>query len=149
MIQVGEIIKMGKPAQAEVIGINEYVVVIRDVGNHDDTLTITNDAENVMERLLAIIREHDRMLVQRMPQYAHIPDPPPPFLGRVVVYIDSEGELEELAYDERGKFVGFRSIVDSLSCIVIDMAIRAVQRTTRANEQPSIIVPQSNYHNEQ
>jgi hypothetical protein len=134
---------MGKPAQAGVIGINEYVVVIRDAGNHDDTLTITNDAENVLDRLLVVIREHDRMLIQKLAQYAHIPNPPPPFLGRVVAYLDSAGDLAELAYDEEGKFVGFRPIVDSLSFIVIEQAIKAVQRTTRANEQPTIIVPQS------
>jgi hypothetical protein len=63
----------------------ERPLVIRDVGPWDEHLTVTNDAERVVEDLI-----FQGLL--------------PP--GRRLIYYDSEGELTETLI-ENGKFVGF------------------------------------------
>lgn len=58
-------------------------LIIRDEGPWDRHPTVTNDAENVVKELA-------------------------PQLGsRRLLYIDSEGDMDELAH-EHGRFIGFR-----------------------------------------
>jgi hypothetical protein len=60
-------------------------LVIRDVGDHSISLTITNDADNV---------------VQRLHIAGHLPD------NRRLLYWDTMGSLDELVHDN-GRFKGF------------------------------------------
>ena len=61
-------------------------LVIRDVGPWDQRLTITNDAEYVVERLAPRLAEGQRLF-----------------------YFDSENVLTELVVKE-GKFAGFKAV---------------------------------------
>ena len=65
--------------------LSEEPLVIQDVGPWDRHLTITNDAEWVVEQLVA-------------------DDQLPP--GRRLFYIDSEGQKDELLVKD-GRFAGF------------------------------------------
>ena len=73
---------MGMPAQIRILDFTEQSVLIRDIGPWDQCFTVTNDAENVVARIL-------------------------PILGRRrLFYFDSEGDLGELKVKD-GKFAGF------------------------------------------
>ncbi|MCL2064093.1 MAG: hypothetical protein FWG98_06935 [Candidatus Cloacimonetes bacterium] len=65
----------------------DYVYII-DVGDHSKNLTVTNDAEDVIEILTA---NFDETLHQR------------------VFYKDSDGNIDELLHDGDGKFTGFKA----------------------------------------
>ncbi len=67
--------------------LNEEPLVIKDVGPHDKHLTVTNDAEDVVERLYASGDLND---------------------NRRLFYIDSEGSKDEIVHAD-GKFTGFRA----------------------------------------
>ena len=59
-------------------------VVIKDLGPWDQCMTITNDAEGVVERVAPMLN------------------------GRPLFYYDSEGELSQLLVDQDlGRFLGF------------------------------------------
>lgn len=73
---------MGLPAQFKILEATDTSVLIRDIGPWDQCLSVTNDAESVVQRLA-------------------------PILGRRrLFYFDSEGDLGELKV-ENGKFAGF------------------------------------------
>ena len=75
---------MAQHAQYEYVNSNQSDrVVIRDIGNHTKQLTITNDAEWIVEKLFPIL------------------------MGRRLFYFDSEGDLSELLVNEYGKFGGY------------------------------------------
>lgn len=79
---------MSLPARYVIIEddlLSEEPLVIKDVGPWDQHLTITNDAESVVERLAA---------------EGHLP------AGRRLLYIDSEGRKDELGVRD-GRFIGF------------------------------------------
>jgi hypothetical protein len=79
-VEGGEV--MGMPAQFKIVDFTERSVLIRDIGPWDQCFTVTNDAENVVARIL-------------------------PVLGsRRLFYFDSEGDLGEIKV-EHGKFAGF------------------------------------------
>lgn len=61
-------------------------VVIRDLGPWDEHPTVTNDAEAVLEDLLA----------------SHYLRP-----GMQLFYFDCEGACDEIRFDAAGKFIGF------------------------------------------
>lgn len=65
--------------------LEEEPLVIKDMGPWNNHLTITNDAEGVVQRLV---------------QQGHLP------AGRRLFYYDSEGELSEILVRD-GFFVGF------------------------------------------
>jgi hypothetical protein len=69
-------------ANFHIIGNNPDQLIISDVGPWDRHLTITNDAEYVVE------------------QVAHL------LHGRSLFYIDSEGTMDQLLVKD-GKFAGF------------------------------------------
>lgn len=72
-----------KNANYTIVSDTPEQMIIRDEGPHDRHATITNDAENVVKDLA-------------------------PKLGkRRLLYVDSEGEMDELVVKD-GKFVGFR-----------------------------------------
>jgi len=73
---------MGRPANFRIVSKAEDRIILEDVGPWDEYLTITNDAENVVNLLL------------------------PGLKGRRLLYYDSEGELTELLIHD-GKFRGF------------------------------------------
>jgi len=73
---------MGKPANFGIVSETEDRIILQDVGPWDKHFTITNDAENVVEKLL------------------------PRLKGRRLLYYDSEGELTELVIKD-GKFFTF------------------------------------------
>ena len=68
-------------------GEGEGPMIIRDVGDHSQVLTVTNDAEWVVEW---IVRWNPSMRE-----------------GRRLLYYDSEGILDELLIED-GKFAGFK-----------------------------------------
>jgi hypothetical protein len=71
-----------KSCNYEIVIETPHVLIIRDVGPWDQHPTVTNDANEVVRELA-------------------------PRLGaRRLLYIDSEGELDELRVKER-RFVGF------------------------------------------
>ena len=74
---------MGRPARYAVIEDTAERLVIRDLGPWDIHLSVTNDAENVVEDLAIRLK------------------------GRRLFYIDSEGDKDELKVDHSGKFIGF------------------------------------------
>jgi hypothetical protein len=63
-------------------------LVIRDVGPWDKRPTVTNDAEDVVRRLV---------------EEGRLPE------GRRLLYYDSEGNLDELVVKD-GKFAGFKPV---------------------------------------
>jgi hypothetical protein len=63
-------------------------LVIRDVGPWDKRPTVTNDAEDVVRRLV---------------EEGRLPE------GRRLLYYDSEGNLDELVVKD-GKFAGFKAV---------------------------------------
>jgi hypothetical protein len=73
---------MGMPAQIKILDFTEQSVLIRDIGPWDQCFTVTNDAENVVQRILPILD------------------------GRRLFYFDSEGDLGEIKVKD-GKFAGF------------------------------------------
>jgi len=73
---------MGLPAKYEVVSVTSESVVIKDLGPWTIHLTITNDAEGIVEEMVP---------------YLH---------GRRLYYIDTDGEMDELLIKD-GKFVGF------------------------------------------
>ena len=73
---------MGRQANFYIVSETQDRVVFEDLGPWDKHLTITNDAENVVERLL------------------------PKLKGRKLLYYDSAGELAELVIKD-GKFFTF------------------------------------------
>jgi hypothetical protein len=73
---------MGQSARFDVIEDTLQHVIIRDLGPWDIFLTITNDAEQVVQKLASYLG------------------------GRRLFYIDSEGEMDELLVED-GKFAGF------------------------------------------
>lgn len=75
---------MPAKAKFDVVDVtNPDRIVLRDVGPWDKHLTITNDAESVVEDVAPMLR------------------------GRRLFYYDSEGDLTELLVKD-GKFAGFR-----------------------------------------
>lgn len=78
---------MGKHANFEVLRNNpDQPLIIADVGPWDVHFTVTNDAEWVVEQLVA---------------GGHLPE------GRHLLYYDSGGDLDEIVV-EGGKFAGFK-----------------------------------------
>jgi hypothetical protein len=75
----------GKSANFRVEYEEETKLVIRDVGPWDQFPTVTNDAEDVVDRLV-------------------VEGQLPP--GRRLFYIDSEGQMDQILVKE-GKFAGF------------------------------------------
>jgi len=76
-----------RQANFEILSIHPDRVVIRDQGPWNECLTVTNDAENVVKRLVrgfGGLRLHDRRLF----------------------YIDSEGSMDEILIKDV-KFAGF------------------------------------------
>lgn len=73
---------MGMPAQIKILDFTEQSVLIRDIGPWDQCFTVTNDAANVVQRILPILD------------------------GRRLFYFDSEGDLGEIKVKD-GKFAGF------------------------------------------
>lgn len=61
---------------------SDTIIVIADVGTG---ITVTNDAEAVIQEM------HERGLLQT----------------QQVLYYDSEGQLDELKHDGKGRFTGF------------------------------------------
>jgi len=76
---------MGKPANFILLESNSAAVILEDVGPWDVFLTITNDAEGVVQRVFPMIN------------------------GRRLFYYDTEGELTELIVKD-GKFGGFGNV---------------------------------------
>ena len=74
---------MAAKANYIVVFTDDVEVRLRDIGPWDKHLTITNDAERVVEELSV------------------------PLNGRVLRYYDSDGEVSELLVHD-GKFAGFR-----------------------------------------
>jgi hypothetical protein len=70
----------------EIVGLSRARIVIRDVGNHREVLTVMNDIEGVIARLT---------LQGLLP------------IGRRLLYWDSQGELTEAVLDGRGRFVDY------------------------------------------
>ena len=70
-------------ANYEFVDFNSEYVVIRDLGPWSNFMTVTNDAE-------AVVREIWPMLE-----------------GRLLYYIDSEGDIGELRVGAGGRFDGF------------------------------------------
>lgn len=79
---------MGKAANFEVVKKDETTktLTIRDIGPWDQFLTVTNDAENVLESLM---------------KYGIIE------LGWRLFYYDSDGDLDEILMNDDGAFAGF------------------------------------------
>jgi hypothetical protein len=73
---------MGLPARYQVIDQTNWDVTIMDLGPWTIHLTVTNDAERVVEELMPLLA------------------------GRKLYYIDSEGDMDELVIKD-GKFAGF------------------------------------------
>jgi hypothetical protein len=75
---------MGQQARFSIVGSNPDIMLLRDLGPWNRFMTITNDAEGVVKRVL-------------------------PMLGtRRLFYYDSEGELTELIVKD-GRFAGFKA----------------------------------------
>ena len=74
---------MGKPANFSIVQETDRYILIRDEGPWDQHLTVTNDAEGVVERLASKLA------------------------GRRLFYVDSGDVLDELKVDDSGKFAGF------------------------------------------
>lgn len=72
---------------AEAVRITHDYILLRDIGPWDKFKTITNAAEEVVKELYSNLN------------------------GQKIYYIDSEGDLAELKYDENGNFLGFGSNV--------------------------------------
>jgi len=79
---------MTKHAKYDIESVTPDAVRIRDVGNHDKHLTVTNDAEWVVEQLVkaGYLEGRQRLL-----------------------YWDSEGDMSELLV-KGGKFAGYASL---------------------------------------
>lgn len=77
---------MSPDANFEVVKVERGLIVIRDLGPHDQYKTVTNAAESVVDRLAVA------MLL-------------PP--GRRLFYYDSEGEFAEILLDDKQYFAGF------------------------------------------
>ena len=91
---------MGKAANFEIVFDRpRSFLVIQDIGPWDEHLTITNDAESVVERL------KDRLG------------------GRSLLYIDSEGELAELCYDHA--FTKFKPLDKKTQEALLDLFFTA------------------------
>ena len=77
---------MGLPAiyRVEAHLCDHETLVIRDVGDHTQHLTITNDAERVVASINKLVR-----------------------FGRRLFYIDSDGQTDEILIED-GKFAGFK-----------------------------------------
>jgi hypothetical protein len=73
---------MGREASFNIVSELSDKIILEDLGPWDKHLTITNDAENVVKKLLPMLK------------------------GRRLLYYDSEGELTELIIKD-GKFVTF------------------------------------------
>lgn len=73
---------MSKPPRFEIVYNGQDHVMIRDLGPWDEHLSVTNGAEQVVEALAPMLR------------------------GRRLLYLDSEGEQDELLVRD-GKFAGF------------------------------------------
>ena len=73
---------MSRRSNYSVVKSDAEKIILRDIGPWDQYLTITNDAENVIEDLSPVLH------------------------GRRVLYYDSEGELTELRHKD-GVFTGF------------------------------------------
>lgn len=69
-----------------IISVTSEIVTIEDLGPWDQYMTVTNGAEFVISELT-------------------------PLLGtRRLLYVDSEGNMDELLHNGEGKFEGFRHI---------------------------------------
>lgn len=73
---------MGRHASFAVVEDTEELLCIRDTGDHSKQLTITNDAEYVVQRLARRLK------------------------GRRLEYYDTMGERDQLLVED-GKFAGF------------------------------------------
>ena len=73
-------------ANYEILVVNDDIVIIKDVGPWDQFMTITNDAEGVVEDLA---------------QKGFLSRP------RRLMYYDSENQCDEIVHKD-GKFVGFK-----------------------------------------
>jgi len=73
---------MWREASFNIVSELSDKIILEDLGPWDKHLTITNDAENVVKKLLPMLK------------------------GRRLLYYDSEGELTELIIKD-GKFVTF------------------------------------------
>jgi hypothetical protein len=76
---------MGQRAKYTIVAQYADRLIIRDVGPWDKHMTVTNDAENVVKELAKLLN------------------------GRMLLYIDSEGELGRLHVRD-GKFAGFAPV---------------------------------------
>jgi len=74
---------MGAPSRYSVTDVTPESITIKDLGPWNRHLTITNDAEGVVKRMV------------------------PHLKGRRLFYIDSEGETDELVI-KKGQFAGFK-----------------------------------------
>src|SRR5579864_4564657 len=79
---------MMRHAQFEVVESTSDRLVIRDLGPWSKYPTITNDAEFVVEYVVAHMNLN----------------------GRRLLYIDSEQNTDELVVDAQGQFAGFRPV---------------------------------------
>ena len=80
---------MGKHAQYIIIEDGPNKIVLKDIGPWDKYLTITNDAEYIVNQL---------HLTNRLS------------FDKQLLYYDSEGELTELKHNGNGVFISFGRI---------------------------------------
>jgi len=81
---------MGRPASFEIVkNAPREPLYLRDLGPWEECLTVTNDAERVVNQLVG---------------QGYLPP------GRRLIVCDSEGEWDEFLVKD-GAFAGFRSIV--------------------------------------
>lgn len=73
---------MPRPAQFRIISTTPAFILIDDVGPHDQHLSVTNDAEGVVKRLVPILA------------------------GRRLFCRDTAGDVDEVVIED-GKFGGF------------------------------------------
>lgn len=78
---------MGRPANYIILKSDDSKMVIKDVGPWDQHMTVTNDAENVVEGLSSVLGT------------------------RRLFYYDSLGDYGEIAVKD-GEFTGFMPAID-------------------------------------
>jgi len=82
-------------ADFDFVDIADNYILINDIGNHKEVMSITNDPESVLQRLTGAAEDILK--------------------GRRLFYIDTNGRVDELLYNESGKFVtynpGYNTII--------------------------------------
>lgn len=74
-------------ANFEIVSTEPFSVTIRDLGPWDKHLSVTNDAEGVIKRLMAAGQLK---------------------LGQRLFYYDSDGDFAELGFNSLSQFTGFK-----------------------------------------